>query len=291
MAHKYPRQLNRLVDRLNDDSSNFFIHIDKKTNLSTFESLKIFGEKVVFIDRFNARWGKYGIILPLLSGLKKIKESRFLFDRIIILSGQDYPIKSNQQISEFFNNSPHSVFINFFPMPNFDKWPGRDRGGLYRVDKYYFGDKWFELFCSKTLNFLGTHIAGLRRQIPYGMRPFAGSAWLCLDMYALNYILEFVEQYPEYLKFHRNTFVADEVFVQMLIGNSTDQKLLSSVQNIEKHLIVWESAHVAHPKNLEKSDFERIKLSDALFARKFDENIDPEILNLIDKNILSIKVN
>lgn len=288
MAHKYPSQLHRLIDRLNDHSAHFFVHIDKKADINAFKSLDDFGKKVTFIDRFDSRWGKTGIIMPLLAGLNAIKQSAILFDRIMVLSGQDYPIKSNEQIDYFFQNSPHSVFINFFPIPNLEKWPGTDRGGLYRVDKYYFGNKWFELFCSKTINLLASYIPRLRREIPLGMKPFTGSTWFFLDMYFLDYILEFVRKHPEYLKFHSNTFVADELFVHMLIGNATDEKLLSTVENIEKHFIIWESNQVAHPKIIVKSDFEQMLHSDSLFARKFDEKLDSEILDLIDDRMLRI---
>lgn len=286
MAHKYPRQLHRLVDRLNDGLSHFFIHIDKKVNNSQFDSLKIFGDKLIFIERFDGRWGRYGITLPLLSALKTIKQSNHSFDRIIVLSGQDYPIKSNKEIDEFFEKSPYSVFIDFFPVPNFKKWPGKDRGGLFRVDKYYFGDKWHERLRSKTLNLLARYFDFFRRKIPKQMEAYAGSAWINLDMYALNYILDFNEKHPEYLKFHRNTFVADEVFIQMLVGNSKDEELLARMENSEKRFIIWESSQSPHPKILQTSDFGNIKVSESLFARKFDERADAEILDLIDAELL-----
>lgn len=118
------------------------------------------------------------------------------------------------------------------------------------------------------------------------MLPYAGSAWIILDMYALNYILLFVDANPEYLSYHKNTFVADEAFVHMIIGNSNDKELISRTENIEKHFIIWPTQQSAHPKILDNLDFDAIKLSGHLFARKFDEHIDSEILDLIDQNIL-----
>jgi len=286
MAHKDPHQLLRLVTRLNDGASEFFIHIDKKVEFSPFQIVKELGEIVHFIERSDSKWGRYGTIKPFLSGMKAVKNSPKKFDRILLLSGQDYPIKSNAYINDFFKNAPHSVFINYFPIPNYKKWPGSDRGGLYRVDKYYFGTKWYEFFCSKSLNLLSTYIPFLRRKIPGGMKPFAGQTWWNLDMYALNYILDYDAKHPEYLAFHRHTFVADELYVQMILANSKDEKLLRSIENSEKRFTIWEKANSAHPKILGKSDFEAILSSDDLFARKFDEKADAEILDLIDHKIL-----
>lgn len=286
MAHKAPQQLYRLVSRLNDGASEFFIHIDKKVDITPFEILKEFGNIVHFTERFDATWGGLGTIMPYLSGMKAIKNASRKFDRALLLSGQDYPIKSNEEINEFFQNSPHSVFVDYFPIPNFKKWPGQNRGGLYRVDKYYFGTKWYQFFCSKTLNLLSSFIPFLRRKMPNGMKPYTGQTWWNLDMYAIEYILDYHEKHPEYLHFHRNTFVADELFVPMIIGNSKDQRLLSSIENSEKRFTIWEKANSAHPKILRSSDISAIKASGDLFARKFDAAVDEEILDLIDDQIL-----
>ncbi|RYE31757.1 MAG: hypothetical protein EOP42_10165 [Sphingobacteriaceae bacterium] len=286
MAHKDPKQVFRLVSRLNDGYSEFFIHIDKKAVIAQFQNLKQIGDKVHFTERFDATWGGYGLIKPYLSALKTVRASGKKFDRIMLLSGQDYPIKSNEAIDRFFKNSPYSNFINYFPIPNLTKWPGTDRGGLYRVDKYYFGARWYELFCSKSMNLLATYLPFLRRKIPNGMKPYIGQTWWNLDQYGMNYILDYVDQHPEYMDFHKNTFVADELFVQMIIGNSKDEKLLKSIENTEKRFTIWPKPDSAHPKLLSKADIEAIMASDDLFARKFDENVDSEIFDLIDEKIL-----
>ncbi|MCO5934670.1 beta-1,6-N-acetylglucosaminyltransferase [Mucilaginibacter sp. RB4R14] len=286
IAHKAPAQLHRLISRLNDGKSEFFIHIDKKADLKQFDNLNDFGNSLHFLERFDSKWGSLGAIQPFLSGLIAIKDSETEFDRIMLLSGQDYPIKSNDEIDEFFVSSPYSVFINYFPIPNYERWPGSDRGGLYRVDKYYFGLEWYELFSSRFLNLVSAYVPFLRREIPNGMKPFTGQTWWNLDTYALNYILNYVAQHPEYLHFHKNTFVADEVFVQMIIGNSTDERLLNSIENSEKRFTIWEKVSNPHPVILKVTDFMAIASSDDLFARKFDETVDSEILDLIDAKIL-----
>jgi hypothetical protein len=48
-----------------------------------------------------------------------------------------------------------------------------------------------------------------------------------------------------------------------------------------------DDVNALHPRNLEKKDFEKIRESDKLFARKFDMTIDPDILDMIDAMILS----
>lgn len=286
MAHKDPKQVLRLVSRLNDGHSEFFIHIDKKAEFSQFNILNELGNVLHFLERFDSKWGKLGTIEPFLNGMEAVQKSPKKFDRILLLSGQDYPIKSNTEIDSFFEKSEKTVFIDHFLIPNYKKWPGNDRGGWYRVDKYYFGTKWYQFFFSKSLNFLSGFLPFLKRKIPYGLKPFTGQTWWNLDAYALNYVLNFHKNHPDYIKFHKNTFVADELFMQMIVANSTDQKLLQSIENSEKRFTIWEKKDSAHPKVLRKTDLEAIMASDDLFARKFDEKIDSEILDLIDEKIL-----
>ncbi|RZK23970.1 MAG: hypothetical protein EOO43_07895 [Flavobacterium sp.] len=211
--------------------------------------------------------------------------SKKKFDRILLLSGQDYPIKSNKEIDSFFKNSSYSIFLDYSPIPNNEKWKGKDRGGLYRIDKYYFGIAWHQLLRSKFLNFSSRYLPFLRRKLPNNMKPYTGQTWFNLDMYSARYIINFHDAHPEYFKFHKHTFVADELFIQMIIGNSTDQRLLNSIENSEKRFTIWKDVTDAHPKILSKNDFSAILNSNDLFARKFEEE-DIDILNLIDKEIL-----
>ncbi len=286
MAHKNPEQLHRLVSRLNDGASEFFIHIDKKVDITSFDSLKEFGDVVHFLDRFDAAWGGYGVIRPFLNGLNAVRASSRKFERVVLLSGQDYPIKSNAYINQFLETSPYSVFLNYFSIPNYQKWPGGDRGGWYRVDKYFFGLKWYNFLFSRSLNLAAKFLPFLRRKMPDGMKPYTGQTWWILDRYALEYILDYHAKHPEYFRFHSNTFVADELFVHMIVANSRDERLLRSIENNERRLTIWEKPDSAHPNLLRQSDFEAILASDDLYARKFDDGVDAEILDLIDRKIL-----
>lgn len=75
LAHKQPEQLYRLVEKLDDNLSTFFIHIDKKKSLTDFSSLLDFGNKVEFIKREASNWGEIGIVMAILNALKAVKES------------------------------------------------------------------------------------------------------------------------------------------------------------------------------------------------------------------------
>lgn len=285
LAHKLPGQLYRIVERLDDGLSTFFIHIDLKADFEEFSKVSDFGNKVKFIKRENIKWAGFDIIKAVLNGLNAVKEANKKFDRIILLTGQDYPIKSNEYINNFYKNSPYSVFIDYWPIPNHEIW--KKNGGMYRVNKYFFGTDKNSKLRAKALNFLAIIFPFLRRKLPYGLLPFGGWAWWTIDMYALNYILQFLQDHPKYMRFHRHTFVVDEMFLHTILLNSKDERLLKSITNNYLRYVNWPDTSKGHPEILRKDDLEAIKASGALYARKFDINKDAEILDLIDKSCLT----
>jgi len=288
LAHKYPEQLHRLVKRLDDAHSAFFVHIDKNVEISQFKRLGEFGDAVHFVERVGSEWGSFGQVQSVLNGLKAVKESSTQFDIINLLSGQDYPIKSNAEIDSHFKASQYSVFIDYFPLPNFKKWK-EDNGGMYRVNKYFFGLKRYKLFFSKSINFLATFIPFLRRKIPDGMKPYAGSQWWSIDMYALNYVLDYINKHPKYAAFHQYTFACDELFFQMILVNSIDERIQKSIENDNKRFMKWKTSDSSHPETLVTDDLPDISNSKALFARKFDLTKDGDIFDIIDKKCLFLK--
>ncbi len=280
LAHKNPAQVYRLIQKLDDGKSVFFVHIDKRNADEQFKNLSFLQNKVRFVKRTKTDWGTYGLVIATLNALKEIKKSDEHFKHIILLSGQDYPIKSNSFIDDFFKHSQHSLFIEYFKIPNHEKW--KPRGGLYRVDRYYLGNRLYQKYSAKMLNFLLVYISRLKRKLPKNLVPFAGSQWWILDMYAVNYILGFIDKNPGYILFHRHTFAADEIFFQTILLNAQDEQLQKNISTDNKRFLSWEDTTNAHPDVLTKKHITALRNSQALFARKFDAEIDNEIFDLID---------
>ena len=280
VAHKYPSQLFRLYKALNDEFSTFFIHIDGKADIAKFQRL-ITSESVNWVDRVKANWGEFGLVEAVLNLLNAVRDSGKKFDRIILLSGQDYPIKSNHTINEYLRQSTQSNFIEYHALPNPAKW--KPNGGLYRVNKYFLGLRFGQRYKAKALNFLAMIFPALERKMPPGMKAYAGSMWWIIDDYSMNYILDYVKNNPDYVAFHKKTFAADELFFHMILLNATDERLRQSIVNDDKRFIKWKDLNASHPEQLDEKDLEEIGRSDALFARKFDITEDDEILNLIEQ--------
>ena len=285
LAHQNMEQLNRLIKRLDDNSSTFFVHIDKKSPHIDLSSLFWLKNKVHFIKRINTQWAGFSLVQATLNAMQVIKNIKREFGSITLLSGQDYPIKSNEYINDFLRHSEKKILIEYFEMPNYEKWsPG---GGMYRLNKYFFGLKEYQLFLSRSVNFLAGNFPFLQRRQPDNLKPYAGSQWWMMDMYALNYILDYIKKNPGYSIFHKATFAPDELFFQTILLNATDERIRKSILNDNKRFVRWQNSSLSHPEFLQRKDVPAMLNSDGLFARKLSLADHPEMFDIIDAFCLS----
>ncbi|MEJ7736450.1 MAG: beta-1,6-N-acetylglucosaminyltransferase [Chitinophagaceae bacterium] len=285
LAHKNIEQLNRLLQRLDDNASFFFIHIDKKLSVDEMPALSKIPDRIYMVKRINTHWAGLSLVRATLLGMKAIKATQREFHTITLLSGQDYPVKCNEDINTFFKNADRRIMMEYFKVPNFDKWS--PRGGMYRLDKYYFGLKFHQRYIAKAMNFVVNIFPFLKRKQPGNLKPYGGSQWWTMNMDALNYILRYVKDNPSYLIFHKSTFAPDELFFQTILLNAKDETICNSIVNNNKRFIRWDGMSMSHPALLQKDDFRDLIASDDLFARKLDLSKHPEIFDLIDKNCLN----
>lgn len=295
LAHKYPEQLLRLISTLNTDDVAFFLHIDKKVDNTIYHQiftlLKDF-PNVYFIKRYKSAWASFELIKATIEGIKSIVETGTYFDYVVHLSGQDYLIKSNEQIANFSQENKGREFLEYFPLPC-TKWKG---GGLRRVE--YWHIRWNDIhFCIPEKREFKSHIASFLYSVLILLLPlpkkrnffesfplYGGSFYWCLTGECVKWIDNFVKQNTNFVNRFNYTYCGDEIFYQTLILNSPFK---DKIINDDLRYKEWGDVNALHPNNLEKKDFEKIRESDKLLARKFDMTIDPDILDMIDEMILS----
>ncbi len=286
LAHKNPRQLLQLITRLDDNKSEFFLHIDKKSDLTQFRAVVDYGSNVHLVQRELTNWGGFGLVKATLNALEMIREYK-IFDRVILLSGQDYPIKNNGFINRFFKTTPASIFLEYTAIPDYNRW--HTTGGMYRINKYFFGLKTYQRYAAKALNLGSKFLPALQRKIPNGLKPYAGSQWWTIDNYALNYILNYIKDNPVYTAFHKYTFAPDEVYFHTILLNSTDERIVTKISNNNLMYARWLHATSSHPEIVSKHSVEELVYSSDLFARKFEQEADTEVFDQINTHCNQIE--
>jgi hypothetical protein len=274
-AYKNSGQLVRLVRRLSAGGTSFFIHIDRKSRAEIFEGafqqLRDIPD-LRFLPRHRCHWGDFGHVRATLKGIHTLVTSGTPFDYAVLLTGQDYPVQSHDRIARFFAQAGGKSYLSYFPLPH-EEW---EHGGLDRIQRWH----WRVL--GRHISFPASRGLPLKRSFPAGFAPYGGSSYWCLSRACVQYIHDFVGRNPAFVSFFHTVDVPDEIFFQTLLLNSP---LASALVNDDLRYIDWKDPDAGSPGLLVTEDFERIAGSGKLFARKFDETIDHEILDLLDRHI------
>ena len=291
-AYKLPQQLVRLVERLDAEGASFFIHVDQKTSRAAFVGMSeplARRANVVFLERHRCSWGGFGHVEASLKGLRALQDEAVQFDYAVLLTGQDYPIKSNAQIHGFFAESGGRSFLEYFPLPH-PAWPGH--GGLDRFLQWHFFPfgRHVALPAIRPRRFGRAQGRGtgpvaplaVEHALPKNWIPHGGSSYWCLSRECVEYVQRFLNDNPWVERYFRHTWVPDELFFQTILLNSP---LKNRLVNDNLRYIQW-TRGAPSPDVLSVADYRSLARSTQLFARKIDESVEPGILDLIDRNLL-----
>ncbi len=268
-AYKNPEHLGRLIRRLHTGTeTTFTVHVDLKTNDDVYDAMRaaVGDLDVVFLQRHACHWGGFGHVRASLKGIRAVLESGRDPDHLILISGQDYPIKSNTYIREFLERGDGRSFFLHFPLPT-ENWTN---GGLYRIRRWHWRYRGFHLSLP------------LRRTLPVGLAPWGGSAYWIMSRSALHTVVRFLDENPSYDRFFQHVDIPDELFFQTILLNSAEAE---RCVDFRLHYTEW--SRTPAPAILTSDDYPHLVESSCLFARKFDAAVDDRILGLIDEHLLA----
>jgi core-2/I-Branching enzyme len=275
IAHRAPGQAARMIRRLaeGDEGTAFFIHVDRKAPQAVHRTLRKELEAVPrceFLRPQTVRWAHWSQVQVALRGLQAVEESGFDPDQTVLSSGQHYPIKPAAQIAERLSD-PNVSFMQRVHLPHPEWWPAQ-RGGLDRFERVYVR---LPRRGMRPLPFL-------RRRLPSRYEPWGGAGWWSLGREHRRHVLEVAGRDRRLIRTFRHAGASDEVFFQTVLMSSPFRDAV-----IDDSLVfaIWgEMAN--NPETLTRDDLDALTRSSKLFARKFDTEVDPTVLDLIDERLL-----
>jgi hypothetical protein len=277
LAFKNPGQLRKLVDVLKKDFE-VYIHFDKNSNIDS--SFRDEPHVHILKKRQATYWGSQNTLLAVLEMLRIANNDGS--DYNILISAQDLPLKTNREIRAFITDNYHD-YLYHFPLTK-DSWGGKgiDRISLYWEDKVLAKNIISSgLAFGKKVGFglirAAQKILGLKRSMPF--EAHGGSFCLNLTRESSQYILEFTQKNKWFTDRFAYTRCADEIFFQtILLGFDYAGK--NNIVNDDIRFQDWESGP-AYPRVFTIEDYERCINAAPVFGRKFDEQIDAEIIDKI----------
>ena len=262
------KDIQSLVDIVEffDDRFNFYIHLDKKSDINPSELLQ--KPNVFITNHYKVNWGGFNhlqAILFLSKAALKNKDNTFFH----LITGEDFPIKS---VTDFLKIDISENYIKYYELPAM-VW--KDNGGLDRLYYYQF----YDLFNSKTkfgkkiIESLVTlqKLIGFKRSVSNlsSYKLYGGSTYWSLNRFALDHVINFALSNKEFLSRFKNTFCAEEIFFHTVLVNST---FLNTIENTHLRFIDWTTGRGGYPAFLDESDFESLIKSHNIFARKIKKS-------------------
>ena len=272
LAHKFDYVFCSLLKMIDDERNDIFIHMDKKNRTykesETREIVK--KSRVYHCKPRRCTWGAFSIVKAELS-LLHLSTSTSKYSYYHLLSGQDLPIQSQDTIHKFFASNSGKEFIGFDSL----EFDFHDRVRVYNVFQEFVGRRY-----SRINDYFLTvqKLVGINRnkRVKYQK----GHQWFSISDEFARYLLSKERWIRELFRF---TFCPDESFVQTVLVNSPfiENQFLSgsgdSCTMVMRH-IDWKRGT---PYTFRKEDFGELDGAQEMFARKFDENVDKFIIDMI----------
>ena len=271
LCHKNPKQINLLLKALKHPQVDVFIHVDSKNenireDIEKSDGVYLLPKK----DCVDVQWAQFSEVKATLN-LLNAAISKGGYSHYFLISGQDFPLKSIGEIVRFLNERKDENFIDCALIKRFEK-----RNDIY-FPRMVIGRRIWQ----KILKGILVYSTGgwdqtfsiIKRLKPANVQYYFGSQWWCLNDAMVRWIYNFLENYPEYIKLFKHSLCPDECFFQTLVMNSP------YANNVKPylHYVKWEKG-MSSPKTLTESDYQEIVGSSKLMARKFDIDVDKEII-------------
>lgn len=279
ICHNNFQLLCKLLTAIDDKRNDIFVHIDKKTKSVPYSQLKASVQQatLTFIKRRKVDWGGDSQISVELSLLEAAVQKPHSYYHL--LSGVDFPLRSQDAIHAFFEKNKGKQFIRldhnatrvsefedriryYYPLQN---RIGRNRGKFVAI-------------CERVQTFLLRlqklmQIDRLRR-CPLEIKK--GSQWFSITH---DLALELLGNHTIIRRYFRHSFCADELFIATLAYASPYQ---NDIVDNDMRMIDWSRGN---PYTYRIDDYEMLSSSGKIFARKFDETLDMEIIMKLSSKI------
>ena len=282
IAHTQPELLKKLLKKLDDERNDIYLHIDSKAKDYPLDEIAavVKRSKCIFTERTDVKWGSYSQIHCEMILLKEaVKEEHAYYH---LLSGMDLPIKSQDEIHAFFEMHEGLEFVD-------EDLPKISEAALSRV-KYthkFYGKAGTMADVLGALSSKGQKLLGVDRTKKYeGIVFQKGRNWFSITHGLAKRVVEKEDWIKEVFD---KSVCGDELFLQTVARNSEFAKNICNPNTMpeipDTRYIDWERGSNNNPYVFKASDYEELMNAKALFARKFDLNIDKAIVEKLCETV------
>lgn len=286
IAHNNWWQLKQLIQLLDAENHDIYIHIDKKSiSFSEKGFLNLtFKSNVYFFQEYEVFWGGFSQVQVELFLFEKAYQQKY--DYYHLISGADLPLKSNRKIDAFFEKNQGKEFIQY------DNEKLQNDPEISRRTRYYhylqnyrrrYSKKWKNeifTFCER-VSLAMQIVLHVNRVKDLDWIVKYGSQWVSITN---DLVAELLRQKEKITRVFSCTNCADELFVQTVAYNCGFKDRIycpedGMTENVR--FIDWTRGKNGNPYTFTKQDYQSLHKNKNLFARKFSESVDKKIIQRI----------
>ena len=287
MAHNDFETLKCLLQAIDDERNDIYLHIDKKTRQVDFDDIRASVKKsyLIIVPRMKVYWGHWSQCRCELNLLKSATQ-RGHYHYYHLLSGIDFPLKSQNEIHEYFNDKNLEYLDYHFSGEagdNFDykiryyyplmRWLGRwDTHGSVLKSKIRFH---LDRFNKKLLAWQEVKAVDRRKKYPE-IKFVKGQNWFSITDDFARCVLA---KQRKIMAMCRFVCAPDEFFLATVAYNS---QYKARIANDTKRLIDWNRGA---PYEFVYEDLPELQKSDKFFARKISYSRQPKLVEALMKQI------
>ena len=192
-----------------------------------------------------------------------------------MISGQDWPLRSADEIIEYFVQHTGENFTQYWSSKNFGKHIQNNfdkRNQIYFPIKLIGRKPWQKIIKRGWVEFTGGYNRTWRKQL--GIDFYFGSQWWCLNKETVKWMNNYLIENPGFYDFYKSSSTPDESFFHTLVmlspyaDGATDNLLYQHFQK-----------GANSPDVLTVDDLQKARESKYLIMRKVDINIDAFFIN------------
>lgn len=265
MVHHKPNVFKAMFEKIYTRDQFYLIHIDRKSNSKFTEEIQLFAVQfpnVYILESMNIVSGGFSMIQAELNAMEFLLNVNQEWDYFINLSGEDYPLKSQNIIRKF-------LAIN------------KGRNYLFYYDQ--------EFYRPDTLQRIQNHFTELaymissfiyKREFMKGITPYIGGKWFIFTKETCVFLTN-NKRVMDFEDYYLHTFLPAESFFQTVLMNTSFKDI---IVNDDKRAIFGKS--IFQNKQNILNYIESLKLSNQLFIRKVNHTTDENILSYIEDSFL-----
>ncbi len=271
LSHKDPKAIIDQAQRLTAAGDYISIHFDARSSKADYEMIRAALDDnplVTFAKRrVKCGWGEWSLVEGTLEAVRAAVAAFPRATHFYMVSGDCMSIKSAEFAHDFLDADDADYIESFdFFKSDWIKTGMKEDRLIYR---HWFNErtqKW-RFYTS----YEWQKRLGLTRKIPDDLQIMIGSQWWCLRRLTIEWILDFIRQRPDVMRFFRTTWIPDETFFQTLVRHMVPADEIRS-----RTLTFLMFTDYGMPVTFYNDHYDMLLSQDYLFARK----ISPEAREL-----------